>query len=286
MTKPIWVLETKVFAEVCFDAMVAHLTASGIEHHLVRVLPMTSDGGRKAPEIEGKTPVIPAGAPVVVYGSVGVQALARQHGWTPGVWTDHENFNYETFRDKLGDLLLNADMHRMPLSAAGAYFAGLDPLDKRFIKPNLDTKEFAGQVITAADFDVWLAGMIDTGYLTKDSDFDVVIAAPKDLGVEWRAVVVDGKVSSCCIYRQWQRVMPELHILPEVEDLILQAHAKFAPGDVYVIDIAQEYRVIDGQRDYVFKIIEYNTFNSAGLYACDVIRIIDDINAFLERSHP
>lgn len=278
MTKPVWVLETNVFAEVCFDRMVEYLTTKDVEHHFVRVIPMSSAGG--APRIDGKIPQIEPGTPVVVYGSIGTQVLARQQGWSPGVWTDNENFNYETYRDKLGDLLLNNDMVRMKLSEVKAYLDGAG-MDRVFIKPNLDTKEFAGQVITTAAFDTWLAGMIETGYLNKNSDFDVVVSRPKELGVEWRAVVVNGKVSSCSIYRQWQSVRPERHILPEVEDLIMQAHAKFAPADVYVIDIAQEYEVVNGVRDYVFKVIEYNTFNSAGLYDCDVTAIIDDINAFV-----
>jgi hypothetical protein len=74
-------------------------------------------------------------------------------------------------------------------------------------------------------------------------------------------------------------VKPERHIIPEVEELVMQAHAKFQPAAVYVIDIAQV--TIDGEMSY--KVIEYNTFNSAGLYACDVGRIIDDVNAYVER---
>jgi hypothetical protein len=41
-----------------------------------------------------------------------------------------------------------------------------------------------------------------------------------------------------------------------------------------VIDIAQV-----GNE---YKVIEYNTFNSAGLYACDVAKIINDINKLVD----
>lgn len=46
--------------------------------------------------------------------------------------------------------------------------------------------------------------------------------------------------------------------------------------DVYVVDVCQ---VGDG-----FKIVEYNTFNSASLYDCDVAKIIDDVNEFVEKA--
>ncbi len=51
------------------------------------------------------------------------------------------------------------------------------------------------------------------------------------------------------------------------------------PAQVYVIDVAQ---VRQGD-DWTYKVIEYNSFNSAGFYACDVPAIIDAVNALLSQ---
>lgn len=44
--------------------------------------------------------------------------------------------------------------------------------------------------------------------------------------------------------------------------------------DVYVMDIGE---TING-----YQVIEYNTFNSAGLYMCNVGNIINSINRFIK----
>lgn len=258
-----WVLEANVFAEVCFDRMVAHLSKRNLPYHVVKVIPFIHEIEGKAPEITG---------PVVVYGSIGVQKLARKHGWSPGVFpvcTEEET------KARLGDIYLNADLSRMMISEAAEHVRSLGHDEDFFIKPDTDTKEFAGEVMKGYDFVPWYAKMKNIGYL-DENDFPVVISKAKTIGCEWRVVVVDGKISSYSLYRQWQRVMPEHHILPEVEDLVLKAHARFAPAPVYVIDVCQV-----GDE---FKVIEYNTFNSSGLYECEVEKIIDDINEYIEAS--
>jgi hypothetical protein len=253
-----WILESNVFAEVCFDQMVDHFKVRGIPYHVVRIIPFLH-------EIDGPTPCVTG--PVVVYGSIGIQKLADANGWHPGVFAIPTEAETQA---ALGDLYLNADLKRMLMSEVEGYLIHMG--DTAFIKPDTDTKEFAGQIIESLEFKSWYDGMKDSGYL-DGNDFPVVVSSPKKLGCEWRVVVVNGKISSSSLYRQYGIVKPERHIIPEVEAIVMAAHERFQPADVYVIDIAQL-----GDE---FKVIEYNTFNSAGLYACSVIDIIDDINNFI-----
>lgn len=284
MTKPTWILESNVFAEVCFDVMLSHLQEQGFPHHVVRIIPFVH-------EIEGKTPKIEG--PCIVYGSIGVQKLAAKHGWTPGVFPVPTEVEAMA---ALGDLYLNSDAVRMPISEVREWLtrcmvcdadatsdADVDPCVGRFehkappsvffIKPDTDTKEFAGQTIDSDKFSSWYEGMVDSGYL-DGNDFPVVISTPKKLGCEWRVVVVDGKIVTSSLYRQYQMVKAERNIIPEVEATVLSAHARFQPADAYVIDVAQV-----GDE---YKIIEYNTLNSAGLYECDPRAVIDAVSAFVE----
>jgi hypothetical protein len=261
-----WIIESNVFAETSFDAMLAHLKVRGLPHHVVRVIPFVH-------EIDGKVPEVVN--PVVVYGSIGVQKLAAANSWTPGVFTNAD-FSTEAYAKGLGDLFLNADAVAMPLSAVADWLPSWRE-DAFFIKPNGDNKEFAGTVMTKAEFRDWHANMMDIGYLETD-DFEVVISAPVKLGCEWRVVVVDGQIVTSSLYRQYGMVKAERHIIPDVEAVVLEAHRRFAPAPVYMADVAQ---VGD---DY--RIVEYNTFNSAGFYDCDVEAIIDAVTAYVERAYP
>jgi hypothetical protein len=279
-----WVLESNVFAEVCFDEMIAHFQANAIPHHVVRVIPFVHEIDGKVPEIEG---------PCVVYGSIGVQKLAHKHGWTPGVFGDAEVFSESKAARNLGELYLNWGQGHSTMKKLGdpevltawsrlLVPLGQPPLEEFFIKPNTDTKEFAGTVMRLDEFQAWHKRMIDIGYL-EDADFKVVLSRPKELGCEWRVVVVDGQIIESSLYRQFRTVKQERHIIPEVEAVVREAHRLYNPAPAYVIDVAQVRSRKDFD-DYDYRVIEYNTLNSAGLYACRPGPIVDAINAMLEKA--
>ena len=257
-----WVVERDVFSEKCFDRMINHFKLNDIVYHIVRVIPFVHEIEGKVPEIDG---------PCVVYGSIGTQKLAVAHNWLPGVWTGPE-FNEMIVGDRLGSLYLNTDMMSTRMSGVED-LVKLKGWDQFFIKPNSDTKEFAGTILEADEFTGWYQRMVDIGYL-EDNDFHVVISTPKRIGREWRLVVIDGKVVEYSLYKQYQKVMPKHEVTPEVIAIAEEAATLHAPADVYVVDVVET--------DNGLKIIEYNTFNSAGLYDCDVSVIIDEINKHVE----
>lgn len=257
-----WILESNVFAEECFDRMVDHLKERSIDYKIVRIIPFVH-------EIEGKIPKV--NDKVVVYGSIGSQKLAEREGWSPGVWTGKE-FSEGYCGCRVGDLYLNYDMIICPISQALDH-AKMHGLDEFFIKPHGDTKEFAGHVITANDFQSWYDKLISIGYLS-DNDFEVAISMPKAVHDEFRLIIVDGKVSSGTLYKRYGRGYSQPGYPEELNEIVSDLDKKFRPAPVYAIDF--------GATDMGWKVIEYNTFNSAGLYACDVGKIIDDINQFVE----
>lgn len=242
--------------------MVEHIKLRGFPLHIVRVVPFAHTLEGRPPEIEG---------PVVCYGSIGVAKVAFENGWIPGVFSDEAAFTYEAYRDALSDLILNEDAVKVRMSEVEA-LAVKRGLDRFFIKPNDDNKAFAGAVMAASEYAVWVERMRDIGYL-DDNDIEVVISEPRSIGVEWRVIVVDGEIVESSIYKQWGRAMAERHRHPDVDAIVKEAHARFQPAPVYVIDV--------GQVGDDYKVIEYNTFNSAGLYACDVARVIDAVSEYV-----
>jgi hypothetical protein len=253
--------------------MVEHFKKTNTPYHTVRIIPFVHEIEGKVPEVDG---------PVVVYGSIGSQKLAHKQGWTPGIFGDPKVFSESNAERNLGPLYLNWGQFKSKIKQFGENLdawshlmvpLGEEPATEFFIKPNTDTKEFAGTVMSFEEFKPWYENMLSIGYL-EENDFWIVFSRPKKLACEWRVVVVDGKISSSSLYRQYGIVKAERHIIPEVEAVVMEAHELYQPAPVYVIDIAQW--------GDTYKVIEYNTFNSAGLYDCDVAKIIDDINSYVD----
>jgi len=71
--------------------------------------------------------------------------------------------------------------------------------------------------------------------------------------------------------------MPQREIYQDVLDVAEEAIKRHNPAPVYMIDI--------GQIDNELKVIEYNGFNSAGFYACDVNNIVDAVNEYVEKNY-
>ena len=255
-----WIIEQNVFNEVCFEKMVSFLKERSIAHHLVKIIPFVH-------EIEGKIPTV--SGPVVVYGSIGSQKLSQKMNWTPGVFSG--KFAESDYVEILGKLCVNPDVKIIPLSKVVEQI----DMDEFFIKPNTDTKEFAGQILEKKEFEVWYNKMVSIGYL-DNNDFDVVVAPLVEIKKENRLVVVDGQVVAGSMYRLNDRTnQAEIDYL-SFQSFVTDVEKIFKPSDVYVMDV--------GLTEDGWKIIEYNTFNSAGFYMCNVTSIMESINSYIEKA--
>lgn len=256
-----WIIERDVFNYEQYHRMCRHATSRGWGPEIIRIVPFLH-------EIEGRVPVIDG--PAICYGSIGIQKVAKKHDWNPGVFSG--DFSTSSYK-KLGENFLNHDARVMKLSEVASVALATPAENQFFCKPNNDDKAFAGQTFAAGQFNDWLDKMRSIGYL-DENDFDVVVASDKSLAMEYRVVVVGGEVVDMCIYRQWQRVMPEHVWDDDVYCLVKDCMALFNPADVYIVDVAQ---TMEG-----LKVIEYNTFNSAGWYVLNVATVMDSVTQFIE----
>lgn len=256
-----WVLERDVFSIRQEAKMIEWLTANNVAYHQVKIIPFIY-------EIDGPVPVIDG--PVVVYGSIGSQKLAIENGWTPGVFTGSD-INETELVKHLSSMYLNEDLRVCKFSDLPTVV----DYDEVFIKPNTDTKEFAGTVVKKEQMISWVDGMIKSGYL-EDSflNAEVTFSTPKEIGCEWRLVVVDRQIAAYSVYRQYGITKPEAWLPDEARAFAQSAIDTYSPLDVYVLDICQ---VADGS----FKVIEINTFNSAGWYECDVDTVMSTVTNFV-----
>jgi hypothetical protein len=258
-----WILESNVFAETCFDRMVAHLQGNSIPHHIIRVIPVLHEIAGKVPDVTN---------PAVVYGSIGTQKLTVDHGWSPGVWTN-EGFSESALRARLGEHYLNHDL-------VCCAFRNAPKTGQFFMKPDNDTKEFAGTVIRGEECNAWAKRLAKMGYFEGNIlDLSVVISTVKNIGEEWRVVIVDGEPVAASCYKQDGKTVATEGAPTDVMNFAYMMAGFFSPADVFVMDICRSR-----DNEYLLQVIEYNTFNSAGLYECDVGAVIDAINAMLEKA--
>lgn len=251
-----WILQENLINPATRDQVRRLLRERQVEHTLVRLIPFFH-------QLDGKMPT-PAG-PVFVYGSTGLGSVAKNQGWAPGYFD--ENLDYELMLRQYGKLALNSGatcttLQEMPKVA-----------ERFFVRPILDNKSFAGTVMTWSEFEVFRQGVSE---VSGERDVtlrlaDRIVAAPlTDISAEYRFFVVGGEVVAGSRYKTGEVVASSPNIPPAVMGFARTCVDHWRPNDAFTIDLAE---TPTGP-----KIIELNSANSAGFYACDVGAIIDAVN--------
>lgn len=271
--KPHWIVEENKFASTDFDALIAAIKAQGNTYSLVTIRPFVHD-------IVGKIPKVPDGAPVICYGSLGIHKVANDYGWKPGTFYSPE-MTPENYNKHLGSMMLNHDTRIVPMDKV------LDEVTdyEFFIRPNTDNKEFAGMVIKRDDFKEWLDKLMAIGYL-ENTNFDVAISSVKEIYKEFRLIVINGEVVTGSLYRFSGHVKKKRDYPEMIEEMAIKAIREFNPALAYVVDVAWMYDRDEPYQNIFdeYRIIEYNTFNSAGFYDSDIEKIVHGFNKYYERN--
>jgi len=140
-----------------------------------------------------------------------------------------------------------------------------------FIRPNSGLKPITGAVFINRHPHF----MIDWGYVKHSMREDdlLIIAPPKQIKTEWRVVVIDGKPITASKYRTGGFIDYELVDFKKNLRLFIFAEkmiSLYTPDVTYTMDIAEDER-----GDY--KLLELNSFPHAGLYQCDMSKIVTAI---------
>lgn len=248
-----WIIEESVFSEESYKKIISCLNKNNIDYSLIRVEPFTYNIDGKIPDNNGNC---------ILYGSLGIQNVAKKYNYFPGVYTS-EDIDESNLIKVFEEEYLNND--------AKIYFLNEvteNDLDEEFfIKPNKDSKEFAGQILTRDNFSKWLSNLLNIGYLS-DINFEVLVSSPKKIISEWRTIVYEKEIITGSLYRKYGKLYLKedlpLDLKRYGENLINKKN--FNPTKIYALDFALTN---DG-----YKVIEINTFNSASLYECDLNKII------------
>lgn len=274
-----WILQNNLFNEAAYQVLLETLERFDISHSIHKVIPfigeITPEPGQLIPckvnkfssrmcdhetkccDVDHKN--------VICMGSYSLRHAAKKHGWTPGVF-DLEWAAFGIQHAHWGEHMLNHDSVMCTFNDAPEYFTE----EEMFLRPIHDSKVFAGGVFNRQDFMDWWRKVVvlefDYGNtLTKDT---VIQVAPlKKIFSEHRFWVIKGKVATSSTYKIGRTVMYQSLAADSMFQKFAEERiAEWQPDEAFVIDICDTE---DG-----LKIVEINTINSCGFYACDIQKLV------------
>lgn len=250
-----WVIQEDLFHETGMTELVTLLERMGLPHSLHKVVPFSGD---LIPDVNPSNPVVAIGAYSMI-------RISKRRGWEPGVWSN-TNFDFSVWQSNWNGYCLNDDAIICP-------FALVPEIeDEFFMRPTMDSKAFAGEITDYAAYAEWRKRVVelkeDVGS-TLTGETLVLVCSLKEILREYRLWVVDKKVVTSSLYRIGGRVRYDGNVDPDVIAFGTKMAELWSPDRAYVLDVAL---TPEG-----FKIIEINSLNSSGLYACNVGLLVEAI---------
>lgn len=273
-----WLLQKNALSKEMdtFDTIVRTLNAGGISWTPVRALSFTDKIVAADTVLQGKElKDIPdldlnVTGPVMVYGSYTLALIAKKKNWVPGAFIN-EHFTHDALVQGWGaHALLNGD----------ACVYRLDELDHAlkhrdlvFLRPFEDTKSFSGMLQHATDVRWWAAqALLANGPLLQAST-KIVVGSPRTIFAEYRLFVVDNIIVTSSLYKLGQRVMSDTYTPDSVLKYAQECIERWVPDRAFVLDIAETPEGLC--------VIEVNNINSSGVYAANVSRLIQELDAMV-----
>lgn len=148
--------------------------------------------------------------------------------------------------------------------------------DEVFIRPNSCYKIFTGCVVARETVDAELSAQAQTSNIFNHEI--ICVSTAKTIDAEFRYVIADQKVLTGSEYR-WDNILDvRSDTLPICDELAKKvAEHNWQMDLAYVVDIALS-------NDQA-KIVEFNSFSSSGLYACDLEKVVKGVSAAVEKDY-
>lgn len=265
-----WIVQENLYGSGSLEDLLAALERLELPYTRVKVVPFL---GTLEPE-----PVV--SGPVIAMGATTMLRVARERGWTPGVWD--QNMSFRTWQKHWYNGLLNRDAFVIPFYAVGPFWD-----DRFFLRPDGDTKAFGGQCFTWPEFEEWRRKVIEMnedgyGYAVEgekapgqlQADTMVVAAKPQEILREYRCFIVDGKVVTASLYKLGSRVTSTGPVEDEIVRFANEWADVWSPDRAYAMDVAVTPNGL--------RIVEANQINCAGFYGADVMKIVAALDTISE----
>lgn len=247
-----WILQDNIFKESAYDNLVDVLQRAGIPHSQHKVVPFVGEL-MPAPELDTSN--------VICFGSYSMRHYAKKMGWNPGVF-DLEPFDFQ-------QQVKHWDTEMLNWGSEIVLFGEAAVRGDKFIRPTTDSKVFAGRVIGEEEFADWQRKVCvleedDGSSLTKNTLIQVCPTI--QIYAEYRFWVVRGEIVCASLYKRGDKVVYSDTVDQFYFDYVRQMVDVWCPHDAFCIDVCNTHL---GP-----KIVEINTINSSGFYACNIPKLV------------
>ena len=262
---PTWLVQSNLISEDTLAVLSAACNKLGYDCRGVKIIPFTD-----SPEFLLDPLADYPGGPIIPYGSTSmIKSFARSKLDKRGFFFCDANLRTSVWVDKLDDRILNYDSLFMTLEEA----FNLDMFGTTFfMKPDNDLKDFCGTLVSAQDIEKFYTDVSAGGFCFKP-DIPVVLSPVKQIGWEYRLFMIQDRVIAKSSYRYRTMLSIKEPVPQEVVDFAEETARIWFPDYVYVMDICET--------ENGYKIVEFNTFNASGFYACNVEDIVREVSEFV-----
>lgn len=234
-----------------YDLLFDAITQNGCKYEIVKYLPFVTEQKINTPLNDPNT---------IFIGTIGMGRYVRRNTNWVGAWDDFDKFKCTNYFSHIGKYLINSDYTILSfyelLRRQDELFERYG--DEFFVRPDLGTKPFTGNIISKKHINSDLASLAHT---EVDLEQLVIISSKKEIRGEWRFFIFGGIPKAASQYHK----DGNLHIDPYVpSDINILAHEvanKYQPEAAYVLDI--------GLTDDIIGVVELNSFSCSGMYACN-----------------
>jgi hypothetical protein len=268
--RPAWLIEAGVYGAAA-DPLLAEIRRQGMAAEAV---PFQTLQKEKALVVGGRP--LADGNCIIGYGTFPFARQIQLHRrWTPGAWCDPANLDCSCYFAHFGRFLLNQHYAIMPgveaIRQRDWLYEVLGTDDEVFARPTGCGKVFTGRCLFKDDF---ASALGPTRY---DPATLVVVAAPREIGREWRLVVAGDRVVAGSQYAREGSKCVEPGCPGEVRAFAeaMLAEVRWQPDPIFMLDIAES----DGQ----LRLVEVNGFSCSWLYACDLEAVVAAASALARR---
>jgi hypothetical protein len=266
-----WIIENGDLEHQNWTAIAAYLKETGREVFRPKYAPFTYESV-KSPFGEEDC--------VVAFGCLGlVRSVGRWNKWVPGVWCDWDKMKCSYYLNHWWDYSVHHRVGFYPLEMVWKekdfLYETFAKDEHVFIRPDDNFKTFNGELVAIEHWDSFRRNV---ECYEPASHTLCMVSMPVKIAAEWRFVVADGKIVTGSQYRlnRSSELSPDIDPLAQVFAEKVLNESAWRPHSLFVMDIC---RVESGE----YKVVEIGSINGAGLYCCDIPKVVEAVCSVAER---
>lgn len=256
-----WVVQRNLTSQSDFEALKSSCHKIGVTFIELDIIPFTA----KLPEFDRSRNSI-------IYGSTTFNSLAfEDENVRKGLFFNEVTFSIENYIEKWGRHMLNYDASVITFKELieGNNYS---PDKLLFIRPNDDSKSFAGEVKRFDEIGEWYEKLKTVENTNLSLESKIIVSEPYNIHYEWRLWIVNKKVVAASKYREYFKLRKEEGCPADVVSFAEKRCQEYTPHKVFVMDIC-----LCGNEYFI---VECGCMNGAGFYKANIENIVSAVTDY------